>query len=95
MNYLEGKNIHDLKEDELNNYSKIFHKYIIKSILVKRIINTDFHSGNIIFMNEDNNLKIGLIDLGMIKKINNFEYNILNSIFFYLLKKIMKNYLEY
>ena len=87
MNYLEGKNIHDLKEDELNNYSKIFNKYIIKSILVKRIINNDFHSGNIIFMNEDNNLKIGLIDLGMIKKINNFEYNILSSIFFLLVEE--------
>ena len=87
MDYLDGKNIHDLQEEELNIYSKIFNKYIIQSILVKRIINNDFHSGNIIFMNENSIFKIGIIDLGMIKKINNFEYNILSNIFFFLVEE--------
>lgn len=91
MDFLDGKNLHDLNQYEIDIYSKIFNKYIINSLLYKRLFNTDFHSGNIIFMNQNNKYSMGIIDFGLIKKLNNYEYSLMNSVFYALIEE---NYLN-
>jgi ubiquinone biosynthesis protein len=91
MDYLDGKNLHELNENEIDVYSKIFNKYIITSLLLKKLFNTDFHSGNIIFMKKNNKYSIGIIDFGMIKKLNKYEYNLMNDIFYALIQENYEN----
>jgi len=91
MDYLDGKNLHDLNKNEIDVYSKIFNKYIITSLLIKKLFNMDFHSGNIIFMEKDEKYSIGIIDFGMIKKLNSCEYNFMNNLFYALIQENYEN----
>jgi predicted unusual protein kinase regulating ubiquinone biosynthesis (AarF/ABC1/UbiB family) len=90
MDFLAGKNISQLNSDELLIYHTIFNKYNISSLLVKRLIHCDLHSGNIIFMKCCDLYKIGLIDFGICKKMNDFEYNFINNLIFSLINNDYK-----
>jgi predicted unusual protein kinase regulating ubiquinone biosynthesis (AarF/ABC1/UbiB family) len=89
MDYIDGKYIYELTKEELDNYFIPFVKFIMSSIFIKNILHCDLHQGNILFYKEDigNNqiYKIGIIDMGMITKINvrelNFMYMWLMGIF--------------
>lgn len=89
MDYIEGKYIYELTIEELDNYFIPFVKFTMSSIFIKNILHCDLHQGNILFYKEciENNqiYKIGLIDMGMITKINvrelNFMYMWLMGIF--------------
>ncbi len=85
MDFLEGKNINKLNSEELEIYHPIFNKYQMSSLLVKKIIHCDLHSGNIIFIKSGDVYKIGLIDFGICKKMNDFEYNFINNLIFALM----------
>ena len=80
MDYIDGKYLNELEEHELNEYFKYFVKFIVKSIFVKNIFHSDLHQGNILFtkkVNSHNKIvyKIGIIDFGMILKLNVDEVN--------------------
>ena len=89
MDYIDGKYIYELTNEELDNYFIPFVKFIMSSIFIKNILHCDLHQGNILFYKEDNGnnqiYKIGIIDMGMITKINvrelNFMYMWLMGIF--------------
>lgn len=80
MDYIDGKYLNELEEQELNEYFKYFVKFIVKSIFVKNIFHSDLHQGNILFTKKVNSYnkivyKIGIIDFGMILKLNVDEVN--------------------
>ena len=102
MEFLSGKNLSQLNSEELDLYHPIFYKYQISSLFVKKIIHCDLHSGNIIFMKSCDVYKIGLIDFGICKKMNDFEYNFINNLIFAIMNNdyecvfnvIIKNLIE-
>ena len=92
MEYLEGKTISHLTFDEKETYSRLFINFGLKSFLIDGIYHADMHPGNIIFMNDFNNenpYKLGIIDFGLIGKLNREE----QSLFYdFLLKILSKEY---
>lgn len=72
MNYVRGKTIYELNREEKKYCLEKYGKYIIFSIMLKKILHLDAHPGNIIFTNEPN-YKICMIDLGMVLEIEDKE----------------------
>ena len=93
MDYINGKYLFELENNELDKYLYPFFKFISNSIFNKKIFHCDLHQGNILFYKEtinknDTNIfiyKVGIIDYGMITTLNideiNFMYLWLNGIF--------------
>jgi predicted unusual protein kinase regulating ubiquinone biosynthesis (AarF/ABC1/UbiB family) len=89
MDYINGKYLYQLDSSELDKFFIPFYKFIVNSIFYKKIFHCDLHQGNVLFFKEtyDNELiyKVGIIDFGMITKLNtdeiNFIYVWLNGIF--------------
>ena len=91
MDYIEGQYLNDIEKDDYKFYIKYFIKFIVNSLFIKHIFHCDLHQGNVLFVkNFDSNknkyiYKIGIIDFGMIKKLEinevNFIYLLLIGIF--------------
>jgi len=77
LDKLYGKKLLELNNDDKEKYKNIFSNFIIKSILLDGYYHADLHSGNIFFMNDNNNLKIGIIDYGI---MGNITDNLLEEI---------------
>lgn len=90
MEFLSGKTLNDLNSDELLVYHSHFNKYVMNSLIFKKIIHCDLHSGNIIFIKDNEQHKIGLIDFGMCKKMNDFEYKFISDFVFAILNNDME-----
>lgn len=81
MDLIEGKYLSELDSNELNDYFIYFLKFIINSIFVKNIFHSDLHQGNILFgkkitLSGKERLVIGIIDFGMIIKLDIDEINL-------------------
>lgn len=78
MDYINGKYLHELENNELDKYYYPFFKFILTSIFNKKIFHCDLHQGNILFCGEKINkddtdhliYKVGIIDYGMITTLN-------------------------
>jgi predicted unusual protein kinase regulating ubiquinone biosynthesis (AarF/ABC1/UbiB family) len=89
MDYINGKYIYELNSNDLDDFFIPFYKFIVNSIFYKKIFHCDLHQGNVLFYKEtiDNEqiYKVGIIDFGMITKLNtseiDFIYVWLNGIF--------------
>ena len=89
MEFIEGKHLYEIPTNELINYHSPFAKFMIKSIFDKNIIHGDLHQGNLLFFSEIVNnkivYKIGIIDMGMMFKLDvdnvNFLYMFLAGVF--------------
>jgi predicted unusual protein kinase regulating ubiquinone biosynthesis (AarF/ABC1/UbiB family) len=89
MDYIYGKYLCELNSNELDNFFTPFFKFIITSIFYKKILHCDLHPGNILFFNEtigdEQIYKVGIIDFGMIAKLNtneiDFMYIWINGVF--------------
>ena len=85
MEYLPGCKFCNLQENDKIDYSKLIAKFSLKSLFFDRVFHADLHGGNIIFMKENNNKKLGIIDFGIIGSITREEQNIyykfINEIF--------------
>ena len=85
MEYLNGTGFNKLEEKNKVDYSKLIAKFSLKSLLFNRIFHADLHGGNIIFMEENNNKKLGIIDFGVVGNITREEqdiyYNFINELF--------------
>ena len=83
MNYLDGRKLDNLEDEEKNEYLEQLVNFSFKSILFNRTFHCDLHPGNIIFL--DNPKKLGIIDYGIIGEITKEEqeniYNFFNEIF--------------
>ena len=83
MDYLDGKKLNEIEEEDKDNYLEQLVNFSFKSILFNRTFHCDLHPGNIIFL--DNPKKLGIIDYGIIGNITKEEqeniYNFFNEIF--------------
>ena len=83
MDYLDGKKLNEIEEDDKDNYLEQLVNFSFKSILFNRTFHCDLHPGNIIFL--DNPKRLGIIDYGIIGNITKEEqeniYNFFNEIF--------------
>lgn len=83
MDYLEGKKLNEIEEDDKDNYLEQLVNFSFKSILFNRTFHCDLHPGNIIFL--DNPKRLGIIDYGIVGDITKEEqaniYNFFSEIF--------------
>ena len=83
MDYLDGKKLDNLEDEEKNEYLEQLVNFSFKSILFNRTFHCDLHPGNIIFL--DNPKRLGIIDYGIIGEITKEQqeniYNFFNEIF--------------
>jgi predicted unusual protein kinase regulating ubiquinone biosynthesis (AarF/ABC1/UbiB family) len=102
MEYLEGVPITKVNKSDYEMYGKMIIKYAFASFF-HGIAHGDLHSGNILFMKEQEQLKIGIIDFGLMVRLDeNVKKNISNvfpDLFTksgaYLAKKIFVNLVEH
>lgn len=75
MEYIEGCTIHNIKNEDKEEFKKIYIKYSY-SFLEKEIIHGDLHIGNILFCKINNKYKLGLIDFGIIYLLEKSELDL-------------------
>jgi predicted unusual protein kinase regulating ubiquinone biosynthesis (AarF/ABC1/UbiB family) len=89
MDYLEGKRITDISLAEKEIYAKLLIKFGFVSSFLHGITHGDLHSGNIIYMKDKDNYKLGIIDYGIIYEFNLIlRENILNICLDFINKEI-------
>jgi len=89
MEYIEGMKINQIEEVDYEGFAKQVVKFGLVTSVIHGITHGDLHSGNIIFIKDENDLKykykIGIIDFGIIYKIQNkykgFIFDIFTQIF--------------
>jgi predicted unusual protein kinase regulating ubiquinone biosynthesis (AarF/ABC1/UbiB family) len=90
MERIRGETLYTIlnnKELELDRFGLLLTKFTIKCILYDRLYHSDLHSGNIFFINENGNYKLGIIDFGIVNSITKEEQNL----FYLFMKGIFKN----
>ena len=75
MDFIEGNTIHNIKEDDKEEFKKLFIRYSC-SLFEKEILHGDLHIGNILFCKINNVYKLGLIDFGIIYLLNKEELDL-------------------
>jgi ubiquinone biosynthesis protein len=70
MDYIDGISAYSIKHNEKDIYSRILYKFIFESIFQHEIFHGDLHPGNILFIKDNDKYKIGIVDYGIIGKIN-------------------------
>mgnify|MGYP001299652438 CR=1 FL=1 len=75
MDYIEGETITDVDDEDMEEFSNLLVKYSVKGLLYDRIFHGDIHSGNILFINDENNYKLGVIDFGIMGTFSREEQN--------------------
>ena len=75
MEFIDGLKMSELKEEDFVGFSKQVLKFGLVSTIVHGVSHGDFHSGNILFIKDENDEKyphkIGVIDFGIIFEIDN------------------------
>jgi ubiquinone biosynthesis protein len=93
MDFLEGISLNKLNSQESDSIKKQllnFCEFFNESLYNFNIIHSDLHPGNVIFMND----KIGIIDFGLIKKINSNDTLLMYYWFIGLQSKNYKKFLN-
>lgn len=74
MEYIEGKKISEILEEDYFNFSKQVLKFGMVTTIVHGLAHGDLHSGNILFIKDDEDekykYKIGVIDFGILYEID-------------------------
>ena len=66
MEYLDGKRIEEVEPDEAPQYSKLLAQFEAKTTMFNKFYHADLHSGNILFMRDNENKEmLGIIDFGI------------------------------
>ena len=73
MTYLEGRKLEELEDDEKDRYSLLVAKFGMKCLLFNRFYHADLHPGNILFMKDGEEYKIGILDYGVMGEITQEE----------------------
>jgi len=87
MDYLKGRKLNEISDEEKEVYCLQLAKFGMKCILYNRVYHGDLHPGNILFMKDESGvLRLGIIDFGIIGELTREEQN-----FYYKILKIMSN----
>ena len=76
MEYIEGTSVSNIDSLDYEIYAKQLFTFIFSSLLIKGTIHGDLHCGNILFIKEDNReneetiYKLGIIDFGLVYKLD-------------------------
>jgi predicted unusual protein kinase regulating ubiquinone biosynthesis (AarF/ABC1/UbiB family) len=70
MEYILGLHISKLEESDYEPFAKLVVKYGVVSSFINGFGHGDLHAGNILFIKNGENYKLGLIDFGIVLKIN-------------------------
>ena len=89
MEYIEGYKINEIEKEDYNDYAELILKFGFVTTLIHGITHGDLHSGNILFIKDDNTekykYKIGIIDFGIVYELDQQYreelFNILTNIF--------------
>jgi len=81
MDYIEGVPIHKIDPSDYEPFAKLVMKFGFVTSLMHGITHGDLHSGNILFIKDDNAYKIGVIDFGIVYEIEEIYKNVLFQIF--------------
>ena len=89
MEYINGIKIKDIKPEDYEDFAKQVMKFGFVTTIVHGVTHGDLHSGNILFikdaLDEKYKYKIGVIDFGIIYKLDNeykgLLFNVLTQIF--------------
>ena len=91
MEYIQGAHISKIDAIDYETYAKLIIKYGFVSLLITGLTHGDLHGGNIIFIknaaNADVSFQIGIIDFGIVLKINPTIKNVFLEIFSELFTK--------
>lgn len=75
MEFLNGCKLNQLNEEDKNIYCNQLAKFSVKCILYNRLYHADLHPGNILFLKENNEHKLGIIDFGIMGELTKTEQN--------------------
>ena len=84
MEYVKGMNISEIKEHDKNIYMDIIGHIMVYSLIVYGFFTCDAHSGNLIFMKNDNKYKVCVIDFGICGRNSIAEINSFYELFTYI-----------
>ena len=88
MDYLEGRKLDELTEEDKETYCFQLAKFGIKCILYDRVYHGDLHPGNILFLKDEQSvLRLGIIDFGIIGELTREEQNYYYKILTIMSKK--------
>jgi predicted unusual protein kinase regulating ubiquinone biosynthesis (AarF/ABC1/UbiB family) len=82
MEYILGAHISKVEEIDYEPFAKLVVKYGVVSSFMNGFGHGDLHAGNILFIKNGDNYKLGLIDFGIVLKINENVRNKFISIFY-------------
>jgi len=76
MEYLDGIKLHEIEKEDTDMYSQQFAKFTMKSLLFDGVFHGDLHAGNVLFMKNGSEYKIGIIDYGIMCIISREEQHV-------------------
>jgi predicted unusual protein kinase regulating ubiquinone biosynthesis (AarF/ABC1/UbiB family) len=89
MDLIEGMKINNVKQEDYKGFAKLVVKFGIVTTIVHGVVHGDLHSGNILFIRDNNDIKypykLGVIDFGIIyeveTKFKEMFFDIITNIF--------------
>lgn len=96
MQFMEGKTLFELNDEEKEKYALSFVKYHSFLLQKKMTVHLDLHPGNVLFFKENDIYKVTLLDMGMIKKFDVENVNFFVNMFFLVMKKCkIDNFIQF
>jgi len=91
MDFIEGNKISQINENDHDIFAKLVVKFGLVTSIIHGITHGDLHSGNILFINDNNDKKyphkIGVIDFGIVYRLSSEYKECLFDIFTQLFEK--------
>jgi len=89
MEYLEGKKVHDIAEEDYDGFAKQVVKFGLVTTMLHGTVHGDLHSGNILFIKDPRDSKyphkIGVLDFGIVHEMGGeykaFLFDIFTNMF--------------
>jgi len=70
MDYIESVKLYELTSDEKLCYAEMVIKLGLVTLFIHGFIHCDLHSGNILFVKNGSDMKLGILDFGIVSALN-------------------------